>query len=62
MNLKLCNNLMIGHLDGYEKQLFAIWYHNYVVALFFPWKPHSVFDNEIRLLWILPNDKKTGLQ
>lgn len=53
---------MIGHLDGYEKQLFVIWYHNYVVALFFPWKPHLVFDNEIRLLWILPNDKKTGLQ
>lgn len=41
-----------------EGNLFALWYHHYVVALFFAWKPHLVFDNRIRLLWILPNDKK----
>lgn len=42
----------------WEGNLFALRYHNYVVALVFAWKPHSVFDNRIRLLWILPNDKK----
>lgn len=31
----------------------------FVVAVVgFSWKPHSVSDNGIRLLWILPNDKK----
>lgn len=68
--LRLCISLGFAcHPDGYEKvvrshfditiMLFYLFVCFFLSCFFFfPWKPHSVSDNGVRLLWILPNDKK----